>query len=124
MKKLSGCVGIASLLAGAMIVSPGCSAKSGGGGSGFQEAPKEAGPPADVDAGTDGDLGLFEAGPSLGQIDGSDGATFSWLDSGCATATAETHKDPVYLLFIVDGSGSMMSDNKWTAESQALDAIF
>jgi Mg-chelatase subunit ChlD/archaellum component FlaF (FlaF/FlaG flagellin family) len=46
------------------------------------------------------------------------------LDAGCATATATATKTPVYLVFILDGSGSMSQDNKWPAATGALKAIF
>jgi hypothetical protein len=45
-------------------------------------------------------------------------------DAGCATATAKATKTPVYMVFILDGSGSMSEDNKWPAATQALEAIF
>lgn len=60
-------------------------------------------------SGSFGDAGPVEAG--LG-------------DAGCATASAKATKTPVYMLFILDGSGSMQQDNKWTAATQALEAIF
>jgi hypothetical protein len=45
-------------------------------------------------------------------------------DAGCATATAQATKTPVYMVFILDGSGSMEQDNKWPAATGALEAIF
>ena len=45
-------------------------------------------------------------------------------DAGCATATAKATKTPVYMLFVLDGSGSMKQNNKWPAATQALKAIF
>jgi hypothetical protein len=42
----------------------------------------------------------------------------------CATATAEAKRTPVYMLFILDGSGSMRDDNKWPAATEALNQIF
>jgi hypothetical protein len=45
-------------------------------------------------------------------------------DSGCATAMAQAHGAPVYLLFVLDGSGSMAMSNKWTAVVPALKDIF
>src|SRR6185312_13036067 len=44
--------------------------------------------------------------------------------SGCATASAVAKRQPVYLEFVLDGSGSMDSDNKWTAVVPALQSIF
>jgi hypothetical protein len=45
-------------------------------------------------------------------------------DAGCATATAKATKSPVYMLFILDGSGSMQQNSKWTAATGALTSIF
>jgi hypothetical protein len=45
-------------------------------------------------------------------------------DAGCATGSAVAKREPVYLLFVLDGSGSMNSDNKWTAVVPALQSIF
>ncbi len=59
--------------------------------------------------GTFGEAGIRDAG--LG-------------DSGCATATAAATRKPVYMLFVLDGSGSMSQDSKWTAATTALKAIF
>ena len=38
--------------------------------------------------------------------DGGDGSAFD-LDGGCATATAEARRIPVYMMLVIDGSGSM-----------------
>ena len=80
----------------------------------------------------------FGDGP-LGDDDGSGsssgGNTFGGDDSGvstgtplgnagCATASSEAKRQPVYLLFVLDGSGSMDQDNKWTAVVPALQSIF
>lgn len=46
------------------------------------------------------------------------------LDSGCATSKAVAKRAPVYMLFVVDGSGSMGSDNKWVSERAALHSVF
>jgi hypothetical protein len=46
------------------------------------------------------------------------------LGSGCATATAEASQRPAYLLIVLDGSGSMIEENKWTSVVPALDALF
>jgi hypothetical protein len=45
-------------------------------------------------------------------------------DAGCATAMAQAHGSAVYLLFVLDGSGSMKQDNKWAAVVPALTDIF
>jgi hypothetical protein len=45
-------------------------------------------------------------------------------DSGCATATGQAKRQPVYLMFVLDGSDSMGQDNKWAAVVPALTSIF
>ena len=45
-------------------------------------------------------------------------------DSGCATASAQATRAPVYMLFVLDGSGSMVQERKWTAVVPALQSIF
>ncbi len=54
------------------------------------------------------------------------GASSGGEDASCAgvTATATATEQPVYMLFILDGSGSMGQNNKWTAATGAIDAIF
>ncbi len=44
--------------------------------------------------------------------------------NSCAKAQAEALKVPIYMLIVLDGSGSMADDNKWIAAVGALDAIF
>lgn len=95
----------ALLLAATLAVSGGaCSAAS----------PRAAGDDAS-DAGDGGRApGSFEgdAGPSGGP------------DAGCATASTQAERQPVSLLFVLDGSGSMRDDNKWTAVVPALQSLF
>ncbi len=66
-----------------------------------------------------------DGGPQLGSGDGGtfDGPGFD-LDSGCATASARASRQPVYMLIVLDGSGSMSQENKWAAVVPALDAFF
>jgi hypothetical protein len=45
-------------------------------------------------------------------------------DSGCATAMTQAHFSAVYLVFVLDGSGSMKQQNKWAAVVPALQDIF
>ena len=47
-------------------------------------------------------------------------------DSGCAATLPPPRatRAPVYMLFVVDGSGSMGQQNKWTAVTSALGSIF
>jgi hypothetical protein len=43
--------------------------------------------------------------------------------AGCATARAPIERDPIYMLFVLDGSGSMKEDSKWAAVVPALGAF-
>ncbi len=87
--------------------SSGSGSSSGGGGS---DAASSSSSSSSGGGNIFGDGGSSD-GPSLG-------------DSGCATATAQAQKTPVYMLFILDGSGSMGMNNKWPAATTALEAIF
>src|SRR5580704_15173808 len=66
----------------------------------------------------DGSNGMFNVGDDSGVSTGTP------LGAGCATASSEAKRQPVYLLFVLDGSGSMSQDNKWTAVVPALQSIF
>jgi hypothetical protein len=68
----------------------------------------------DDDSGAAGTFGGGDAGVATGTP----------LGAGCATASSEAKRQPVYLLFVLDGSGSMSQDNKWTAVVPALQSIF
>lgn len=46
------------------------------------------------------------------------------LGLACATGTAPADRVPVYMLFILDGSGSMRQQGKWEAAVSALSGIF
>jgi hypothetical protein len=107
LSKIARVVGSACVFAvGALSA---CSeAGSGPNASGFP--PLDAAIPAtdggagvDVDLGRPGDASLFEG--------------------GCATGTARAIHDPIYMLFVVDGSGSMNADSKWAALVPALDLL-
>ncbi|HEX3771770.1 MAG TPA: vWA domain-containing protein [Polyangiaceae bacterium] len=98
----------AGILAGALAASvfaAGCSGAS---------RPVLAG---DDETGDDAATGMFgdDGGVSIGTPVG---------DAGCATASSQAKRQPVYLEFVLDGSGSMRSDNKWTAVVPALQSIF
>jgi hypothetical protein len=95
-------VGVAGLVAA--LVAQGCGS-SNGANSNFVPQP-----PGDVDAQAT-DAPLFSDG-ALGGL------------QACATAEAQAQHLPVYMLMILDGSGSMADDNKWIAAVGALDAIF
>jgi hypothetical protein len=110
MKKiLSAVTGTAVLLAGAAIV-PACSASSR---QGLPVTQVDSGPAEEVDA-----------EPPIFQDVQQPKDVFNIFEAACATASAGTSTDPVVLEFVLDGSGSMDSDNKWTAAVQALNAVF
>jgi hypothetical protein len=75
-----------------------------------------------------GGNGNGSTAPGLGGNVGSNdaGSSTNASDAGCATATATAtaKPQPVSMLFILDGSGSMNQDNKWTAVTAALTNIF
>jgi von Willebrand factor type A domain len=76
------------------------------------------------------DAGFTDPSSSGGAFgDGNDaglGASggISILDGGCARATADAQRAPVYMQIVLDGSGSMGDDNKWAAVVPALTSIF
>lgn len=45
-------------------------------------------------------------------------------DAGCAGVKSEGKRSPVYMLIVLDGSGSMQSSSKWTASVSALTQFF
>jgi hypothetical protein len=46
------------------------------------------------------------------------------LGAKCATATTFVARKPIYMLILLDGSGSMLDDNKWAAIVPALEQFF
>ncbi|MBK6692404.1 MAG: VWA domain-containing protein [Myxococcales bacterium] len=111
MKKIASLVSATALLAAGAAVVPACSSanRTGpGNGNGQPDATAEAGDP-----------GIFEDAGNTTKKD-----AFNIFEAACATASAATSTDPVVLEFVLDGSGSMDSDNKWTAAVQALNAVF
>ena len=78
--------------------------------------------------GASGFLPLDAAAPAIDSGAGIDvnlgGSTDAGLfEGGCATGTAKAIHDPIYMLFVVDGSGSMNQDQKWAAFVPALDLL-
>lgn len=113
----------------ALAVACGSTASSGGfgppGGSGSGSGSGNGG--GDASTSSSGSSGGTSSGGIGNFGDGSAGGGDSSLplgDAGCATATAKATKTPVYMVFILDGSGSMKQNSKWTAATQALEAIF
>ncbi len=69
---------------------------------------------AGIDATAGGDSGVADAlfpGPRDASL----------FEAGCAIGTARAIKDPIYVLMVLDGSGSMLNDSKWNAVVPALD---
>ena len=66
-----------------------------------------------------------DGGSSSGSLVGDGGSPDPLSpDAGCATATAQATRSPVYMLFVLDGSGSMAQDSKWAAVKGALLDLF
>jgi hypothetical protein len=63
--------------------------------------------------------GALHDAPTLSTEDASDP-----LAAGCATATADVTRQPIYMLLLLDGSGSMNDEGKWTAMVPTLSAFF
>lgn len=122
--RASGLGGIAFglLLAAACgTSSPGSGFGGSSSGSGSSSSSSSGG------SGTSSSSGGSSSSTSSGGFDtdgGGSSGTGPSLDAGCATATATATKTPVYIVFILDGSGSMQQDNKWVAATGALEAIF
>jgi hypothetical protein len=91
----------------AIVAAAGCASTGGATGGVAPEADAAIDAPSDA-----GDA-------SLGTLDDAS----SILDSGCATATAQVERDPIYMLVVLDGSGSMAEDGKWAAVVPALEAF-
>jgi von Willebrand factor type A domain len=69
------------------------------------------------------DAGVDSSAPvDAGQFSPSTDAAGSF-GAGCATARAPIQRDPIYMLFVLDGSGSMQEDFKWKAAVPALSAF-
>lgn len=77
-----------------------------------------------ADAGTGSSSGGNVTGDGGTLLSDANGTNHLTPDSGCATATAKATQSPVYMLFVLDGSGSMGQDNKWTAVTGALTGLF
>jgi hypothetical protein len=106
------------------VITQGCSGTSGG--SGFDNGGGGAG-----GGGADGSAGGGDGGINFGDASfHTDGGGVDLGDAGCATATASASRQPVYMLIVLDGSGSMNQNRdgtmsqKWTAVVPALDAFF
>jgi hypothetical protein len=108
----------------AALSAPSCGSKKGSSGFGDDTSGTSSSGGGD---GTDAGLSLGDdAGGLTGPftLDASVSTGSSLGDAGCATAMAQAHGSAVYLLFVLDGSGSMKQENKWTAVVPALTDIF
>jgi hypothetical protein len=110
-----GCGAAAFVAAVALALEPACAARSSGALQGDDIAVVTQGEDAGGDAGTGGPIFTSDAGT---------GTSVVGADASCATAVAEAKRQPVYLMFVLDGSDSMAQDNKWTAATAALTSIF
>jgi hypothetical protein len=89
-------------------------------------------PPGARDSGTKISTGMDSGGPTTTGMDSGPSGMFGptsdaamvGSEAGCATAMAKASRQPVYMLFVLDGSGSMQQQNKWAAVVPALDSIF
>ena len=106
-----------------------CGGTKGGGTSGFgSERPRRAAAAASAAASDDGGESFSsDAGDLSNLFGGGDAAVSTGAplgDAGCATAMSQVQRSAVYLLFVLDGSGSMKQENKWAAVVPALTDIF
>ena len=72
-------------------------------------------------------LAMSAAGCGDGRGDPAPDAGTTVLDprfESCATATTAAALKPAYVMFVLDGSGSMMDDNKWTVVQPAMKSLF
>ena len=97
----------------------GCSSSQKASGFDNHPTPDSSGIPVTGDSG-----GLPGDSGGGGVLMGDGGGMGTGLDAGCATAMAKATKQPVYMMFVLDGSGSMTQDSKWVSVVPALNAIF
>jgi hypothetical protein len=79
-------------------------------------------PPETGDVPLPSSTGVFEEGRPDADTDPLD--VDALLGAACAAAQAEANRTPLYMLFVLDGSGSMRWNGKWAATVPALRAIF
>lgn len=124
MRTVSSALALASSAFVVALLAQGCGSKALPGiASGFDAGP-DTGSGVGVNSG-DGGLAVDDSGAFVADDAALEAGTpVLDLDSGCATATATTERSPVYLLFVLDGSGSMSSDSKWESARSAFDQFF
>ncbi len=129
MRKSSVASGLVIAAASVFLaaMSPACGSPQGG--TGFTSS-SSGGGSGGTSSGS-GSGGQSSSGGSSGSI-GSIAPTDASIppgdnsDAGCAgiTAKATSTAQPVYMLFVLDGSGSMQQNNKWKSVTAALNNIF
>jgi hypothetical protein len=112
MKKRTLFLGAAGISVSVSLFFAGCGV-SDTGASAFRE--KDSG--SDGFFSNDPPKNFAEAGGDPTDID-------ALLTAGCATAQQQAERAPIYMLFVLDGSGSMNESGKWQAVIPALRAIF
>ena len=119
MRNALASIALAALISAPLVAA--CSGSSSGGGFGNPSSNGGTGSTGGTGSGPGSNGG---PPPVLNADGGSSTAPPLSPDAGCATATAAASRSPVYMLFVLDGSGSMGQENKWTAATGALTTIF
>ena len=104
-----------------------CGSSKGGFGTGLLGGSGSSSGSSGGSAGDDASEGFGQDAGSFSNPFGSDASISTGTplgDAGCATAMSQVQRSAVYLLFVLDGSGSMKQQNKWTAVVPALKDIF
>ncbi len=102
-----------------------CGSTRNGGGFGGGSSSSGGGSSGTDDGG--GESLSSDAGDFSNLFGGGDSAVSMGVplgDAGCATAMSQVQRSAVYLLFVLDGSGSMKQENKWAAVVPALTDIY
>lgn len=127
MSVVARAITVAFVASSLVAVAPACSGTTRGSGFGNGGSSSSGGGGGGSGSGSSGGLGDDGGSSSSGMLGSSSGggadASIS-PDAGCATGSYTGQKQPVYMLFILDGSGSMQQNNKWTAVVPALKSIF
>jgi hypothetical protein len=95
-----------------------CSGASDSSGSLYASATGSGGDPAPPP-----DQTINLEGGALAADDQADAASDAPVTKSCASATANASRTPIYMAMILDGSGSMNFENKWTAVVPAIDGF-
>jgi hypothetical protein len=96
---------------------------NGGSGGGSGSSGGGTGSSSGGFGGSGGNSGSSGGTMTFGDAGGGSGGMLD-PDASCETASASATRAPAYLLFVLDGSGSMGMEHKWDAVVPALQAIF